>query len=126
MCKRCTPAGEAGVGKDDRRQFVRQARQSIVHFQIIESNGHSVDKEGMMKDCSVGGIRFSAREPLGKNTRISIKFDSEEWGKDLTVVYKDPKHSLLDVIGSVMWCLESQENPGEYEIGTQFIDEVEQ
>ena len=114
------------MGKDDRRQFTRRSRQSIVSFQVIESSGASgVQREGMVKDVSAGGIRFSAKEPLGKNTRISITFDSEEWGKDLTVVYKDPNHSLLDVIGSVMWCLESQESPGEYEIGTQFIDGVE-
>lgn len=114
------------MGKDDRRQFTRRDRQSIVHFQVIESPDiPDNDKKGMVKDYSEGGIRFSTKEPLGKNTRISIKFESEEWGKDLTVVYRDPNHSLLDVIGSVMWCLESQESPGEYEIGTRFIDEVE-
>ena len=120
-------AGETEVGKDDRRQFTRRNKQSIVHFQVIESpDSMGADKEAVVKDYSAGGIRFSAREPLGKNTRISIRFESEEWGKDLTAVYKDPKHSLMDVIGSVMWCLESREIPGEYEIGTQFIDETEQ
>ncbi len=115
------------MGTDDRRQFKRQNKQSIVHFQVIESKDkQGADQEGQMLDYSLGGIRFSAKEPIRKNTRIYIKLESEEWGKELTVVCKDQNRSLLEVIGSVMWCLESRETPGEFEIGTRFIDEIEQ
>jgi hypothetical protein len=31
----------------------------------------------------------------------------------------------VEVIGSVMWCLESENRPGEYEVGTRFIEQVE-
>jgi hypothetical protein len=115
------------MGEDDRRQFKRQSRQSIVHFQVIEKEETSnKDKEGVMLDYSLGGMRFSAKEPIRKNTRIYIKLESEEWGKELTVVWKDPNRSLMEVIGSVMWCLESSETPGEFEIGTRFVGEIEQ
>ena len=115
------------MGTDDRRQFKRQNKQSIVHFQVIESKDRQdTDQEGQMLDYSLGGIRFSTKEPIRKNTRIYIKLESEEWGKELTVVCKDPGRSLLEVIGSVMWCLESIETPGEFEIGTRFVDEIEQ
>jgi hypothetical protein len=115
------------VGTDDRRQHKRKSRQSIIHFQIIESKEQpDLDQEGLMLDCSLGGIRFSSKKPLRKNTRIYIKIDSEEWGKELTVVWKDQSRSLLELIGSVMWCLESREKPGEFEIGTRFVGEIEQ
>ena len=115
------------MGMDDRRQFKRQNKQSIIHFQVIESRDkQGADQEGVMLDCSLGGIRFSTREPLKKNSKIYIKIESDEWGKELTLVWKDSKRSLLEVIGSVMWCLESRENPGEFEIGTRFVGGVEQ
>jgi hypothetical protein len=115
------------MGNDDRRQFKRQNKQSIVHFQVIEpKDKHGSDQKGVILDYSLGGLRFSAKEPIRKKTKIYIKLDSEEWGKELTVVWKDPNRSLLEVIGSVIWCLESRETPGEFEIGTRFIDEIEQ
>ncbi len=115
------------MGMDDRRQFQRKNQQSIVHFQVVESTDKpGLDQEGVMLDYSPGGMRFSAKGPLRKNARIYIKLESEEWGKELTVVWKDQKRSLLEVIGSVMWCLESRETPGEFEIGTRFIGETEQ
>jgi len=115
------------MGEDDRRQYKRQNKQSIVHFQVIESKEKpGRPMEGVMLDYSLGGMRFSAREPMGKNTRIYIKLESEEWGKELTVVWKKPNRSLLELIGSVMWCLESSESPGEFEIGTRFVGEIEQ
>lgn len=115
------------MGEDDRRQFKRQSKQSIVHFQVIEKKDKpGQHQEGVMLDYSLGGMRFSAKEPIGKNTRIYIKLESEEWGKELTVVWKNQNRSLLEVIGSVMWCLESSETPGEFEIGTRFVGEIEQ
>jgi hypothetical protein len=102
-------------------------KQSIVHFQIVESKGDpGPDREGKMVDYSQGGMRFSAKQPLQKNTKIYIKLDSEEWGKELTVVWRNPDRSLLEVIGSVMWCLESPETPGEFEVGARFVEGIEQ
>ena len=119
--------GEIGMGTDDRRQFTRKNQQSIVHFQVVEAKEKpGPDQEGVMLDYSPGGMRFSSKEPVRKNARIYIKLESEEWGKELTVVWKDPNRSLLEVIGSVMWCLESRDIPGEFEVGTRFVGEIEQ
>jgi hypothetical protein len=115
---------------DDRRRFKRQKKQSIIHFQVVESKGEiDEDQEGleaMTMDYSLDGMRFSTKEPIKKNTKIYIKLDSDEWGKELTVVWNKTDHSLLEMIGSVMWCLESSESPGEFEVGTRFIRDVEQ
>jgi PilZ domain len=115
------------MGTDDRRRFKRQRKQSIVHFQVVESKGEpGPDQEGTMLDYSLGGMRFSAKEPIKKNTKIYIKLESEEWGKELTVVWRNPNRSLMEVIGSVMWCLESPETPGEFEVGARFVGDLEQ
>lgn len=115
------------MATDDRRNFKRKPKQSIIHFQLVESEKESeLDDEGMMLDYSPGGLRFSAKKSIKKNTKIYIKLDSEEWGKELTVVWRDPNRNLLEVIGQVMWCLESRENPGEFEIGAMFVGDVEQ
>ena len=115
------------MATDDRRKFNRQKKQSIVHFQIVESQGETgEEQEAQMMDYSLGGVRFSAKEPIKKNTKIYIKLDSEEWGKELTVVLNKPDRNLMEVIGSVMWCLESSDTPGEFEVGARFIWDVEQ
>ena len=114
------------MGIDDRRQFVRQLKQGILHFQVVESKGKAgPDQEGTVLDYSAGGLRFSTKAPIRKSSKIYIKFDSEEWGKELTVVWSRQERSLLEMIGSVMWCLESSEAPGEYEIGACFLRNVE-
>ncbi len=115
------------MGTDDRRKYKRKRKQSIVHFQVVESKekpGH--EQEGTLVDYSLGGMRISANEPIKKNTKIYIKLDSEEWGQELTVIWNKPGSSLIEVIGSVMWCLESPETPGEYEMGARFVEDVEQ
>lgn len=115
------------MGSDDRRQFKRQFKQSIVHFQVVESQGDpGPDQEGEMVDYSQGGMRFSTKEPIKKNTKIYIKLDSEEWGKELTIVWRNKDRSLLEVIGSVIWCLERPGNPGEFEVGARFEEQIEQ
>ncbi len=115
------------MGTDDRRQFRRQHKQSIVHFQVVESQEKSGrDCEGTMVDYSPGGLRFTAKEPIRKNAKIYIKLESEEWGKELTVIWQCPNRSLLEMIASVMWCLESRETPGEFEVGARFEGDTEQ
>ncbi len=112
------------MGQDDRRKFDRFKKQSIINFQIIETPEKESDsqEEALMVDCSEGGIRFSGPKALKKNTKIYIKIKSEDWGDELTIFCQKDKEDLFQMIGSVMWCLENEQKPGEFEIGTQFVD----
>ncbi len=113
------------MGEDDRRKFSRKKLQSVISFHVIKETGKEKAQEGVVMDCSQGGVRFSAKKSIEKNTQIYIKLDSEDWGEELTYFCKDTGMGLVEVIGSVMWCLESENSPGEYEVGTRFIGQLE-
>ncbi|MEE4242221.1 MAG: PilZ domain-containing protein [Desulfopila sp.] len=113
------------MGEDDRRRFLRGKKQSVISFHIIEDDGLEIKKEAVVVDGSRGGLRFRSQESLPKNTRIYIKLDSDDWGDELTYFCKDGDLGLVEVIGRVMWCLENEQSPGEYEIGTRFLSGVE-
>ncbi len=111
------------MGKDDRRKYARFSKQCVVNFQIIaSSNRENEQEEGVVLDYSKGGVKFSAPRYLKKNTKVFIRLRSEDWGDGFTVVCQEENADLLEIIGSVMWCMESQERPGEFEVGTQFGD----
>jgi len=114
------------MGEDDRRRHSRKKKQSIVSFHLIQGNGDNTSRKAELIDGSRGGVRLRTKESLSKNTRLYIKLDSEDWGDELTYLCKDGGLGLVEVLGSVMWCLESDNTPGEYEIGTCFINQVEQ
>ncbi len=115
------------MGEDDRRKFKRHKKQSVINFQIIENLDKEVKKqEGTVVDCSEGGVRFSSQQKLRKNTKLYIKLDSEDWGEELVIHCHDDNLDLLEMVGSVMWCLEKDDSPGEFEIGTQFVEMLEQ
>lgn len=114
------------MGQDDRRKYHRRSRQSIISFHLVEKSGEEKTQQATIVDSSTGGLRLRTRRSMAKNTRIYIKLDSEEWGEELTVHCRDGALGLVEMIGSVMWCLESRDSPGEYEVGTRFLGQVEQ
>lgn len=119
--------GERAImAQDDRRKHHRRSRQNIISFHIIEDTGEEKSQQATVIDSSGGGLRLRTQKSLGKNTRIYITLDSEEWGEELTVHCRDEALGLVEMIGSVMWCLESRDNPGEYDVGTRFLGLVEQ
>jgi hypothetical protein len=113
------------MGEDDRRKYQRKKKQSVISFYLIREDGGKKTQQGVVMDGSPAGVRFRSETSIAKNTRIYIKLDSEEWGEELTYFCKEKNMELTEVIGSVMWCLESEIIPGEYEVGTRFIGEVE-
>lgn len=114
------------MGIDDRRKFGRKNKQSVISFYVVDDSGGKNRLSGQVIDGSKGGIRFKSQKPLTKNTKIYIKLDSEEWGEELTYFCRNMKLDLIEVIGSVMWCLEDKNHPGEFEVGTRFLGQVEQ
>lgn len=113
------------MGEDDRRKYQRKKKQSVISFHVIKGDGKEKTRKAVVIDGSEGGVRFKSDESLSKNTRLYIKLDSEDWGEELTYFCKDDGLELVEMIGSVMWCLENENSPGEYEIGTRFISGVE-
>lgn len=113
------------MGQDDRRKFSRKKKQSVISFHVIDDSKPKV-QEGEVVDGSSGGVRFKAQKAMPKNTRLYIKLDSDEWGEELTYLCKSDDLGLVEVVGSVMWCLENNERPGEFEVGTRFLGQVEQ
>ena len=113
------------MGEDDRRKFKRKKKQSVISFHVIEEKDLEKTQEGVVVDCSKGGVRFTSKKAINKNARIYIRLDSEDWGEELTYFCKDIDMGLVEVIGSVMWCLESENRPGEYEVGSRFIEQIE-
>ena len=114
------------MAEDDRRHHRRKKKQSIVSFYVIEEQKKSAPQQAAVIDGSCGGIRLRAREFVAKNTRLYIRLNSEEWGEELTYICNDGTKGLVEILGSVMWCLESESTPGEFEIGTCFVSQVEQ
>jgi hypothetical protein len=113
------------MGEDERRKFKRKKKQCVISFHVIEGKGLEKKQEGVVVDCSQGGVRFTSKSSIDKNSRIYNRLDSEDWGEELTYFCKDTDIGLVEVIGSVMWCLESENRPGEYEVGTRFIEQIE-
>lgn len=113
------------MAEDDRRSYQRRKKQSVISFHVIEEGGEPVVRKAKIIDGSRGGLRFQSREALPKNTRLYIRLQSDEWGEELTYLC-DTSRELVEIIGSVMWCLESKNSTGGYEVGTRFIGEVEQ
>lgn len=114
------------MGEDDRRKYQRNRKQSVISFYVIEGDGEEETRKAVVVDGSEGGVRFRTKESLAKNTRLYIKLDSDDWGEELTYYCKDNGLGLVEMIGSVMWCLENENTPGEFEIGTRFVGQVEQ
>ena len=114
------------MGQDDRRKYQRNKKQSVISFHIITEDGTEKTRKALVVDGSQGGVRFRSDESISKNTKLYIKLDSEDWGNELTYYCKDNGLGLVEMIGSVMWCLENDETPGEYEVGTRFVGQVEQ
>lgn len=111
---------------DDRRRYLRKKKQSIVSFYVIEEDGEKTVRQAQVIDGSCGGLRLQINESLPKNTRLYIRLDSDDWGEELTYLCNTNGRELVEIIGSVMWCLEDESTPGDYEIGTRFVGRVEQ
>ena len=114
------------MGQDDRRKFARTKKQSIVSFYVIEGDKEGAMHQGLILDGSPGGIRFRSNHAMKKNTKIYIRLNSDDWGEELTYHIKKDQLGLIEIIGSVMWCLETQDAPGEFEVGTRFVSNSDQ
>lgn len=114
------------MGQDDRRKYLRTKKQNIISFQIIKEDGSGETQEGVVLDGSPGGVRFRSKRSIQKNERIYIRMNSDDWGDELVYFIKDDNPSLVEIIGAVMWCLESEDIAGEYEVGTRFIAAMDQ
>lgn len=108
--------------ENDRRHYSRTGKLSQITFHFIERGAKKVH-QAMVIDGSQGGIRFRVQESIPKNTRLYIRLDSEKWEEELSCFLQDDGYTVIEMIGSVMWC---QEDGGEFEVGARFIGYTEQ
>jgi hypothetical protein len=116
------------MAENERRNGDRKNRQFAFQFKKIgEEGGQAHSAGGVLIDYSVAGIRFLTGEQLGKNTALLIELDFESFGREMMnwrKLWDEGDASCLKVIGSVMWCLESKQKVGEYEVGTRFVEKA--
>lgn len=113
---------------NERRESVRISKENSFQFKEIQAgNNHRQSKKGVMIDYSVAGLRFVTDEPLEKNTSLFIQLDLDALGSDDVSwrnLWETGDAVSLNIIGSVMWCLESEHESNVFEIGTRFTQKA--
>lgn len=110
--------------EDERRQHSRLDRASTIRYQPLQ-NLAAQDKmrPAVLCDFGGGGIRFLTDERLQKNEQLVIELHFSGWREkddDWTRTGNDNDVGNLNAIGAVMWCSESNESSGKFEIGLRF------
>ncbi len=115
----------------ERRKEIRINQHNTFQFTIAHSSPVDLTcpptMSGQLVDYSAAGIRFITNARLDKNVSINIRlnldsFDNEaiDW-RDLWQTGDEP---YLNVIGSVMWCLNNKEDSNKFEVGTRFTQKA--
>jgi hypothetical protein len=130
MCNISKQDFEKGVfmEKNERRKGVRNAGEFAFRFKKIGEKGRKGPvTDGTLIDYSIAGIRFVTGERLEKNTALEIELDFEKFGyetKNWRSLWDEYEATSLQVIGSVMWCQQNKQIPGEFEVGTRFVEKA--
>jgi len=112
----------------ERRQEIRINNHNTFQFKTTQ-NGQAAQttSQGLLVDYSAAGIRFITDEPVGKNISLLIQLDLNDFNND-DINWRDlwdtGEEPYLNVIGSVMWCLASDNESGKYEVGTRFTQKA--
>lgn len=120
------------MAKNERRNGERLRSRNTFQFRKIHTGGDDNDlqnMDGLLVDYSTAGIRFVTCEQLAKNTSLLIQLnldgldcDEVDWRQ----LWETGNAESLNVVGSVMWCLASDHEPGRFEVGTRFIRKAEE
>ena len=114
--------------KNERRKGARKTGKFAFRFKKIGEEGRKGPAiDGTLIDYSIAGIRFVTREQLQKNTALVIELDFEKFGyetKNWRSLWDEYEAASLQVIGSVMWCQQNKQIPGEFEVGTRFVEKA--
>lgn len=115
---------------NERRESVRIKKKRAFQFTRIQegdTSTHSV--EGVMLDYSIAGLRFETDEPLEKNTSLFVHLDLNILDNDavkLKSTWETGDAVSLNVIGSVMWCFASENEPNIFEVGMRFTQKAKE
>ncbi|MFT5730615.1 MAG: hypothetical protein ACI8PB_004801 [Desulforhopalus sp.] len=113
---------------NERRESVRINKKRAFQFTKLQegdTSTHSV--EGVMLDYSIAGLRFETDEPLEKNTALFVHLDLNILDNDavnLKSTWETGDAVSLNVIGSVMWCLASENESNIFEVGMRFTQKA--
>ena len=115
---------------NERRESVRINKKRAFQFTKLQegdTSTHSV--EGVMLDYSIAGLRFETDEPLEKNTALFVHLDLNILDNDavnLKSTWETGDAVSLNVIGSVMWCLASENESKSFEVGMRFTQKAKE
>jgi len=116
------------MDSNERREEERVMAENEFHFTKVhldKMSEHSL--KGSMVDYSVAGLRFVTAEPLEKNTSLLIQLDLDALdgdGVDWKTLWETGDAASLNIIGSVMWCLESKLESKVFEVGMRFTQKA--
>jgi len=116
------------MDSNERREEERINTENEFHFtkvHVDEMSGQNL--KGSMVDYSVAGLRFVTAEPLEKNTSLLIHLDLDALdgdGVDWKALWETGDAVSLNIIGSVMWCLESKVESNLFEVGMRFTQKA--
>ncbi|MFT5700145.1 MAG: hypothetical protein ACI8ZB_003016 [Desulforhopalus sp.] len=109
----------------ERRKEIRINKHNT--FQFTTAQGDQVASQGLLVDYSAAGIRFLTDEPVDKNISLLIQLNLNEFDNDdinWRDLWETGEEPYLNVIGSVMWCLATNQESGKFEVGTRFTQKV--
>lgn len=110
--------------KVERRKDARINNDTIFQYDIAQENPIlPLSKVGQLVDYSPAGIRFITDTPLDKNMSLYIRLNLGSFEGDGIAwreLWEIGDESYLDVIGSVMWCLNHDGKTNKFEVGMRF------
>lgn len=114
----------------ERRESVRINKKRAFQFtRLQEGDTHTHSVDGVMLDYSIAGLRFETDEPLEKNTSLFVHLDLNVLDNDavnLKSTWETGDAVSLNVIGSVMWCLASENDSNLFEVGMRFTQKAKE
>ena len=115
---------------NERRESVRISKKRAFQFTRIQEGDTSThSEEGVMLDYSIAGLRFETDEPLEKNASLFVQLDLNVLDSDtvnLKSIWDTGDAVSLNVIGSVMWCLASENEFKSFEVGMRFTQKAKE
>jgi c-di-GMP-binding flagellar brake protein YcgR len=115
--------------QEDRRKYPRLDRIIKMRYQRVESlSEKSPYLEGDLLDVSSGGLRFLASQPLEIKSQLVIILEYPGWlntDNNHLVPSEEGEPGVLQAMGEVLRVQASQTDPGKFEVGVQFSEQLQ-
>jgi c-di-GMP-binding flagellar brake protein YcgR len=75
-----------------------------------EVDGQKIEKSGIVRDISEGGMLFTHIQPLAKEYKLYLNYENSYWGKiqnqmvEIRNIRKNPKSETSPFVTGIKWC----------------------